>query len=422
MVGYTMVSLWILAQPIVEGGMPSSGVGPAGVVTIPTDALIPEPGTGRLLPVGPGKTARVKLTYRLLASKFHDGTTTTPADLLYAYTFAYRWGARGAGASAAYDPVIARSTALIRERLEGVRVLRVERTTKGFGELRLIQETPVVEVYLSAATGTAEDAGAIAPPWSTLPWPVVVLMEEAVSRGWAAFSQEEAVRRGVEWLDPVRSAGLRERMAVMAQELERRAFVPAPLRGVVSAEEARERWAALLAFYAAHGHLLVTNGPYILTKWSEDSAVLGVFRDFSYPLGVGSFDAYTIPRRAYISRLEQHGGRLEVTAETEQLEKFQRSYDLVRRPFRPGASAGVRPDVIAARYVVVDAAGRVAQTGMIAPGADAVFRVDLSRSLPPGRYAVMVALYLNENTVNADMRRIEYVVPKPRSGEEFSGR
>lgn len=411
MVGYTMVSLWILAQPIVEGGTPSSGAsGPAAVVAVPADAIIPEPGTGRLLQVGAGKTAKVKLTYRLLASKFHDGTVTTPADLLYAYAFAYRWGARGAGESPVHDAVIARSTSLIRERLAGVRVLRVERTAKGVGDLRLIQETPVVEVYLSAAAGTPEDAGAIAPPWSTLPWPVVVLMEEAVIRGWAAFSQEEAARRGVEWLDPVRSAGLTERMAAVAQELERRAFVPEPLRGLVRAQEARERWAALRAFYAAHGHLLVTNGPYILTKWSEGSAVLGVFRDFSYPLGVGSFDAYTIPRRAYISRVEQHGGLLEVTAEIEQLEKFQRSYDLVRKPFRPGASTGIRPDVVAARYVVVDAAGRVARTGVAAPGADAVLRVDLAGSLPPGRYAVLVALYLNENTVNPDVRRLEYVV------------
>lgn len=414
MVSYTMVSLWILAQPIVEGGMPSSGPGgTAAIVAIPADALIPEPGTGRLLPVGAGKTAKVKLTYRLLASKFHDGTATAPADLLYAYAFAYRWGARGVAESPVYDPAIARSTASLRERLAGVRVLRVERTTKGVGDLKLIQEMPVVEVYLSAAAGGAEDAGAIAPPWSALPWPVVTLMDEAVSRGWAAFSQEEAARRGVEWLDPVRSDALKERMAALAQELERRAFVPEPLRRLVSAEEARARWAALRAFYAAHGHLLVTNGPYILTKWSEDSAVLGVFRDFSYPLGVGSFDAYAIPRRAYISRIEQHGGRLEVTAEVEQLEKFQRSYDLVRKPFRAGVSAGIRPDVVAAQYVVVDAAGRVARTGVVAPGADAVFRVDLAGSLPPGRYAVMVALYLNENTMNPDVRRVEYVVPEP---------
>lgn len=413
MVSYTMLSLWILAQPIVEGGSPSSAGRTASIVAIPADAVIPELGTGRFLPVGAGKTAKVKLTYRLLASKFHDGTATTPADLLYAYAFAYRWGARGATESPAYDPAIARATALVRERLAGLRVLRVERTAKGFGELRLIQETPVVEVFLSAAAGTAEDAGAIAPPWSTLPWPLVVLMEEAVTHGWAAFSQEEAARRGAEWLDLARSSGLEHRMAALAQELEARAFVPEPLRGLVSAEEARSRWAALRSFWAAHGHLLVTNGPYILTKWSEDSAVLEVFRDFTYPLGVGSFDAYAIPRRAYISGVEQHGGRLQIMAEVEQLEKFQRSYALVRRPYRPGASTGIRPDVVAAHYVVVDAAGRVARTGMAAPGADAVFLVDLAGTLPPGRYAVLVALDLNENTMNRDVRCIAYVVPAP---------
>jgi hypothetical protein len=37
----------------------------------------------------------------------------------------------------------------------------------------------------------------MAPPWSTLPWTLLVLMEEAVERGWAAFSVEEARRRGV---------------------------------------------------------------------------------------------------------------------------------------------------------------------------------------------------------------------------------
>ena len=37
-----------------------------------------------------------------------------------------------------------------------------------------------------------EQDAVIAPPWSTLPWHLLVLMEEAVERGWAAFSQEEA--------------------------------------------------------------------------------------------------------------------------------------------------------------------------------------------------------------------------------------
>jgi hypothetical protein len=416
MVGYTMVSLWILAQPIVEGGTrPSAAEERSGVVAVPADAVIPEPGTGRLRPIGGGKTAKLKLTYRLLASKFHDGTAMTPADLLYAYAFAYRWGGGASGDGATYDPLVARSTAVIRERLAGLRLMRVERTAKGFGELKLVQETPVIEVYLTSAAGTAEDAASLAPPWSTLPWELVVLMEETVSRGWAAFSRDEAARRRVEWLDLVRPAGLKERMSALAQELERRSYIPEPLRGMVSAAEARERWAALRAFYAARGHWLVTNGPYILTRWTEDSAVLEVFRDLSYPLGVGSFDAYAIPRRAYVSRIELTEGRATITAEIDELEKFGRSYDLVRRPFRPGASTGMRPDVVAARYVVIGPGGRVVKAGTAAPGPDAVIRADLA-GLLPGRYILLVALSLNDNAVNPDVRRLEYVVTESAAG------
>jgi len=49
-----------------------------------------------------------------------------------------------------------------------------------------------------------------------------------------------------------------------------------------------------------HHHFLVTNGPYRLQSWSETGAVLAVFRDLSYPLGVGSFDKEVYPRRAFI--------------------------------------------------------------------------------------------------------------------------
>src|SRR6266545_358994 len=323
MVGYTMVSLWILAQPIVESGLRSSA----------------------------------------------------------------------------------------EERPGGLRVVRVERTARTLGELRLVQETPVIEVYLTAAAGTAEDAAALAPPWSTLPWELVVLMEETVSRGWAAFSREAAASRGVEWLDLVRAAGLKERMAGLAQELERRAYVPESLREMVTPAEARERWAALRAFYAARGHWLVTNGPYILARWTADSAVLEVFRDLSYPLGVGSFDDYAIPSRAYVSRIELAEGRLTITADIDELEKFGRSYNLVRTPFRPGASTSMRADVVAARYLVIGPGGHVVKTGTVPPGPDAVFRADLAGTLPAGRYALLVALSLNENAVAPDIRRLEYVVP-----------
>src|SRR5450759_1501942 len=64
---------------------------------------------------------------------------------------------------------------------------------------------------------------------------LLVLMEEAVERGWAAFSQAEAARRGVEWLDLVPLAGHDQtaggaRGAVRARRIVARRLVKAPTR------------------------------------------------------------------------------------------------------------------------------------------------------------------------------------------------
>jgi hypothetical protein len=52
-------------------------------------------------------------------------------------------------------------------------------------------------------------------------------MEEAVSRDWAAFSQGEALRRNIEWLDLVRSDELKRKLAPLVEAFERDAYRPA---------------------------------------------------------------------------------------------------------------------------------------------------------------------------------------------------
>src|SRR5262249_26678577 len=151
----------------------------------------------------------------------------------------------------------------------------------------------------------AEQDAAVAPPWTTLPWHLVALMEQAVGRGWAAFSRSEAERRAVAWLDLVRCRDLCPRLASLVAQFARDGYRPDALKALVTADEARKRWAALAAFHKVHGHFLVTNGPYQLKQWSADSVTLTAFRDLSYPLGVGSFDAYAVPRRGYITGIEQ---------------------------------------------------------------------------------------------------------------------
>jgi hypothetical protein len=358
----------------------------------------------------------VKLVYKVLGSAYHDATRTSMADLLYAYSFAYRWGIRDAPDDPQYDPAIDIATAPLRRHLVALRAAGADAASKSFlvGDIKFVREVFTFEVYLDIAPADPDWNALVALPWSTLPWHVLALMEEAVDRGWAAFSEAEAKRRGVPWLDLVRSEEMNARLASLVAQFEREAFRPQALRAYVTEEEARRRWRALAAFHRAGGHFLVTNGPYRLKAWSPQGVTLEAFRDLSYPLGVGSYDAYAVPRRGFITRVERDGARLTVFGDIEVVEKFQRSHRLVRTPLKQVPAALLRRAAPECRYVITDGEGRVVLAGTAPLGPDANFRIDLKGSAPPTGYTLSAVIAVNGNTMNAEIHRAPLSAPARR--------
>jgi hypothetical protein len=313
---------------------------------------------------------------------------------------------RGADA-ARYDPMVDAATASLRRTLVGLQIGGTDATSRTFrvGDVSFVRELLTVDVYTTVASEDPEQDAAAAPPWSTLPWHLVVLMEEAVGRGWAAFSQAEAARRGVPWLDLVRSDDIKPKLAALVASFERDAYRPDALRALVSAEEARRRWAALAAFARAHGHFLVTNGPYRLKQWSADGVTLEAFRDLSYPLGVGSYDAYAIPRRGFVTDVQWGGGRLTISGDIEVVEKFQRSYRLRRTPMRSLAPEVLRRAAPECRYVVLDAAHRAVLAGTARLGDGPDFQLDFNDKLYNGKYTIYAFIALSGNAITPEIQR-----------------
>jgi hypothetical protein len=367
-----------------------------GSIAVPREAVLPEAGTGRLRPVGDGKTARAVLTYRVLPSAFHDATKMTPADALYGIAFAFRWGGGQADGSG-HDPYVERATTLARAWLVGVRVAGVKTDVLRFGDVQMRYDVPEIEVYLGHTVPDVFQLASVAPPWTAVPWHVLALLEEAVQRGLGAFSAEEARRRGVPWLDPVRDGNLKKELAAIAAQFEAQGFVPEPLRGLVSRGDAVHRWALLRRFAMAHDHFLPTGGPYRLHAWSADETVLRVFRDFSYPLGVGSYNAWAIPLRAYVARVDVRGEQVAVHAEVERIERFAREYRIVTEPLRSSATdAGPLP---VCRYVVLTRDGGVAGVGTAQPDGAGVFKLSV-RGAGAGPRRVVLALSVLDNLVD----------------------
>ena len=61
-------------------------------------------------------------------------------------------------------------------------------------------------------------------------------------------------------------------------------------------------------------------------------------------------------------------------------------------------------------YVVLGPDGDVLKSGTAHFGGDDTFNLDLRRNLQPGLYKIMVAVYLNGNYVNPDVKLVRYTV------------
>jgi hypothetical protein len=287
--------------------------------------------------------------------------------------------------------------------------VRVDKTTHAIAEgLNVVVTTPVVEVYLKDAPGDDQQLAALAPPWSAVPWHLLVLMEEAVARNYAAFSQEESVRRRVPWLDLVRDPALRMKLRDLIVEFEQESYRPWPLENFVSAEEAQARWRALRAFSEKNGHLLVTNGPYRLKEWSPQAVVLDAVREITYPLGFGTFDRFVNPPRAVIEAVAQDATEVTVRADAEMILKAGRQYQVRKEPLLRTTARGVDSMLVVSRYVLVDPDGKVLKVDKMQWREDGLFSIRLPDGLPAGRYAVFLAIFLDGNSLQPSTRILHF--------------
>jgi hypothetical protein len=376
-------------------------LGQSGGMKVPADAVRPQAGNGALQHVGERAFASAKVTYDVVASPFEDGTEMAVADLLYPYVFVHRWGSIAGAGGRALEPRLAALAAVVEERLAGLKHIRTDKTKHAIAEgLSVEARTPVLEVYLRDTPGDERQVAALAPPWSPLPWHLLVLMEEAVTRGYAAFSREEADRRRVPWLDLARDPALRAKLVDLLAAFERDGYVPHALKDFVTPDEAQARWRALKTFAEANGHLLVTNGPYRLKEWTPGSVVLQAVREMTYPLGFGTFDRFVNPPRAMIGAVAQEPGRILVRADAEMAMKAGRSYRLEKEPLRHSTTRGVYGLLVVSRYLVIGPDGKVVKVDKMEWKEDDQFAIALPDGLPPGQYTVILGIFLDGNAVD----------------------
>lgn len=254
--------------------------GPMGSLALPEGTMLWDVAARRWAEVPPGSVARSRVTFdygAYFGSRWHHGEAITPADLLYPVAQAF---------DLAFDPD--------RSRIETALAVTSRPYLETIRGYRLLDDDRL-EVYVDFWHFDDDSIAAYASPASlAMPWEVLAALDDLVfAQRRAAYSDTAAARFNVPWISLVmsRDARLVERTL---RQFETHELVPEGVfrfgeRELVSADEARARYRAALAWFASHGHLVIANGPFWLARYDPPAqyAELHAFRDEGYPFRPG---------------------------------------------------------------------------------------------------------------------------------------
>jgi hypothetical protein len=113
-----------------------------------------------------------------------------------------------------------------------------------------------------------------------------------------------------------------------------------------------------------------------------------------------------VPRRGYITGVEQKRGAIRLSGDIETVVKFARSYRIERAPIQSIPRDVLKRSAPECRYVVIDGTGSVVLSGVAELGNGTAFQIDLDGKLPTGDYTIMALITVNGNAMNAAIRRI----------------
>jgi len=220
--------------------------------------------------------------------KWHDGSPLSLGDMMMVWAMFFD---RAKPESALFDEVYAAN-------FEAAMV-----TFKGF---RITSTDPLVyEVYSDTFNQDAElNVGGLWPTYNYGEggWPMVAVGNLAEAAGEIAWSQDKADGLEIEQTNFVGGPSLEILSTYLDQAIAENYIPYAPaLSQYITAEEAAARYAAVKAFYEAHGHFWIATGPYYVeTPYPvEKTLVLKNFVD--YPDYADRWSAFGEPKIAVVT-------------------------------------------------------------------------------------------------------------------------
>ncbi len=259
--------------------------GPIGKINVPSDVIKWNQTLQQWVQAGEGSTAKSKVTFTPLYSKWHNGIQMDVSDMMYADYFAYEWGTNAGPGDRTVDAEYTPTTSEALKLSKGSRYVAPDR----------------IESYIDIWHYDDKEIAGSGTFFASEPWEIVAASERIVTDGRLAYSRSEAQAKGVEWYDPL----VREHADMIKAELQKmknEQFVPPALRNIITIEDAIKRYDASISWIENHGHAIIGNGAFYLDNFNVAGGTITInaFRDASYPFEMGHWSQYELPAVAKI--------------------------------------------------------------------------------------------------------------------------
>jgi peptide/nickel transport system substrate-binding protein len=263
--------------------------GPYERMKVADDAQTWDPYTKQWKKAGNNTFALSKVDYNLLYSKWHHGIAMDKSDILYSLYFPFEWGTDQGKGDLTVDPEYTAATKVALPLAKGVRFVN----------------DSTIESYVDQWHYDKKEIADSATAWSAQPWEITAATERLVMAGKVAYSEGQATAKDVPWLSliiPTHAEMIREELQKMRSE----GFIPAALIGIVTKNEAMERYDAAIDWIQRHRHAVISNGPFYLDTYNPGAKMITVkaFRDPSYPFLQGYWSGFENPQLAEIQTVE----------------------------------------------------------------------------------------------------------------------
>ena len=355
--------------------------GPSGKLDLPSDAVMVDHDRDTWRPVSQGTQATSKVTFdytRYFQSTWHHGQPISMADVIYSIH---------QGFDIAYDTEKARV-----ETAMAVTARPYLDTFRGF---RVLDDNRL-EVYVDFWNFEDNYIASYASPTGLLmPWELLYAMDTLVfDKRQAAYSATAAARFQVPWVSLVMDRDSRLVRNTL-RELSRDNKIPTSVltiggRTLASTQDAAARYQAVLDWWDSHGLLVISNGPFMLTRYDPPAqfAELKAFREPNYPFKPGDF-RFGVPELVEFQ---------EVGASSLQIGAAQSI---------PVSLQG--PGTLGLHYLLLDpASGEKLASGEARSSAGGQFTVELGADvggkLQPGLYQLFLAGYSSEVSAMTERR------------------